>query len=60
MKEWLIICHVAKPENEAQMCDAGLKCDIIFSFNLQFVINSGHIFALEDKTNGKNYVFHCI
>ena len=32
------ICHVAKPENGAQMCDADLKYDVIFGLNPQFMI----------------------
>ena len=43
-----IICHVAKPGNGANMRDAGLKYDVILSFNPQFIMNSCHFSASEN------------
>ena len=66
MKFWLIqtgkrlkfiICHVAKPENGAEMCDAGLKYDIIFGFNLQFIMTSRRFFASENVTETVRAMF---
>ena len=34
------ICHVANPENGAQMCDADIKYDVIFGLNPQFIIKN--------------------